>query len=92
MSMLNLFIKDFYLKNGLIPVEGFSQREIKSFHDRLESLSPSEKRKAKRKFRKFVRKMNIETGEPTKKTKRSRRRSVHMEIMREVNRLLEENK
>ena len=94
--MRDLFVKDFYLKNGLIPVDGFSQEEIKSFHDKLKSLAPAERRRTKRKFRKFVRKMNLEMMErdasnnPTKISKRKRRREVHIEICHNVNLFLEE--
>ena len=55
--MHDLFIRDFYLQRGMVPVEGFSPEEIESFNKRLQSLSPEDRRKAKRKFRKFVRKL-----------------------------------
>ena len=104
--MLDLFVRDFYLKNGMIPVDGFSEKDIKSFHQRLESLPDLEKRAAKRKFRKFVRKMNADNfkpssrfgdgsleNEPTKIDKRRRRRKVHAKICRMVAiTLQEENK
>ena len=101
--MLDLFVRDFYLKNGMIPVDGFSEKDIKSFHQRLESLSSVEKRQAKRKFRKFVRKINTDNFKPaldfsgkpledmpTKKDKRRRRRKVHAKICHVVNAMLKE--
>lgn len=102
--MLDLFVRDFYLKNGMIPVDGFSEKDIKSFYQRLESLPEVEKRKAKRKFRKFARRINkfkfgseprdnASENWPTKKDKRRRRRRVHAEICRAVDaKLKEENK
>ena len=90
LSLLDVMVRDFYLQNGMIPVDGFSSEEIKSFHERLESLSLEEKRKAKRKFRKFFRKiekqydLNIfssdSTGKLSKSEKRHRRRCVHRKI------------
>ena len=92
-DLLELFIRDFYLQNGLIPVEGFSSDEIRSFHEKLNSLPSEERRKVTRKFRKFVRKIEKakhgnsaiffdaqDSSIQEKRFRRDRRRLVHHHI------------
>jgi len=84
--LLEVFIKDFYLQKGLIPVSGFSPEEIKNFQEKLNSLSVKDKRRATRKFRKFIRKLeklkdSSRLGEEiSKPEKRNRRRVAHQKI------------
>jgi len=86
-----LFIRDFYLQNGMVPVDGFSPEDIEAFHKRLESLNPEERRKAKRKFRKFVRKLEKKINlssfdglDPSPAKKNARRKNVHRHICKSV--------
>ena len=92
LKLKDLFLRDFYLVNGLVPVEGFDAENISDFIDKLNSLPPAERRKAKRKFRKVFRKLRKQAVkndfahapqlgsvgvEPTDKIKKARRRFVH---------------
>jgi len=75
----------------MVPVDGFSEEDIKAFHLRLNSLPLDEKRKAKRKFRKFIRKLekknirltsSFNGTSPSPFIKNTRRRNVHRCIRR----------
>jgi len=89
----DLFIRDFYLRNGIVPLDGLSCEDSKSFKERLASLSPEEQRVAKRKFRKIVRKIEKEYRsqssyngtKPNSATKLRRRKLVHQYIIRKLN-------
>lgn len=83
--MRDLLIRDFYLSSGLIPVDGFSGDDISSFVEKLNSLPSDERRKATRKFRKFIKKILKEQGlDYQNLSPRQRRRIVHSAILKQV--------
>ena len=55
MREMLVFLK--YLDTGLVPIKGFRPEDIESFDSSLKSLSPEERRRVNRKFRKIFRKL-----------------------------------
>lgn len=47
-----------YLETGLIPVNGFAPESIENFEEMLSKMSPEERRKVNRKFRKIFRQIS----------------------------------
>lgn len=90
-----------YLDNGLVPVSGFSLEQVQTFQSMLASLSPEERRKSNRKFRKKWRKL-LKTlppqivGDLTKDCSgpiagARRRRAVHRAMLRQITSEIESN-
>jgi hypothetical protein len=80
-----------YLDSGLVPVSGFSSKDVESFQIMLQSLSIEEQRLAKRKFRKkwrkLLKKLDPEqvfdlrsNAECIRVLKSRRRRAVHRDM------------